>query len=402
MNKNSNKTISYSILAIFFTLFLFSCDGDSKGGAGKQVGKSRPSGKNPTKSIPVEVENPQRGLAASFYVTTATIEPSSDAKINSRTSGIVKKILHEEGDDVRGGEVLLILDDDDQQLRLKQAEQNLASTSREYKRLNKMKKSGLVSPTDWEVAENTFKAAETDKQLAELALSYTRVAAPFEGRVVWREVDLGAHVGQGELLFRMMSIRPLLVRVHIPANRLGMVAVGQAVQLKIDSVEDFLKAKIELVSPIVEPTTGTIKITLRLDDYPQIVRPGDFAEIHMVTDKHENALLVPSVAIIEERGQHYLYVTDNGKAFRKSVVTGFVMNDQTEILSGVSDSDSVVVKGQRTLNDDVNVEILSAEKIGDNQGKNSDSKETNDNHEEKNNNRKINPKNSKSNKRGQQ
>jgi len=363
MNKNTSKTTAYNIVVLFITLFLFACGGDdSKGGAGKQGGNSRPSGKKPAKSVPVEVENPQIGLAASFYVTTATIEPSSDAKINSRTSGIVKKILHEEGDDVASGAVLLILDDDDQQLRLKQAEQKLASATREYNRLNKMKKAGVVSPTDWDTAENNFKSADTDKKLAELALSYTRVAAPFDGRVVWREVDLGAHVGQGELLFRMMSIRPLLVRVHIPANRLGTVAIGQAVQIKLDSVVELLNAKIELISPIVDPTTGTIKITLRLDDYPDKVRPGDFAEIQMVTDKHEGAVLVPSVSIIEERGQHYLYVAQQGKAYRKSIVTGYVMSDKTEVVSGISETDLIVVKGQRTLNDDVNIEILSGDK----------------------------------------
>jgi len=358
MNKNSNKTTSYIVLTFFLSLFLFSCGGDEHSGAGKHNGKSRPSGKKSAKAVPVEVERPQKGLAASFYVTTATIEPSSDAKINSRTSGVVKKILHEEGDDVVSGEVLLILDDNDQQLRLKQAEQKLASATREYNRLSKMNEAGLVSSTDWENTENTFRTAETDKQLAELALSYTRVAAPFAGRVVWREVDLGEHVGQGELLFRMMSIRPLLVRVHIPANRLGMVATGQTVQLKIDSVMDLLSATIELISPIVDPSTGTIKITLRLDEYPENVRPGDFTEIQMVTDKHENALLIPSTAIIEERGQHYLYVADNGKAFRRSVAVGFVMSDRTEIVSGLSESDFIVVKGQRTLNDDVKIEIL--------------------------------------------
>ena len=360
MNKDFNKTTSYLVLSLILSLFLFSCSGDN---STQGAGKSRPAGKRPAKAIPVEVKPPQKGLAASFYVTTATIEPSSDAKINSRTSGVVKKIIHEEGDDVLSGEVLLILDDDDQQLRLKQAQQKLASATREFKRLNKMKKAGVVSPTEWETTENNFRTAETDKKLAELALSYTRVAAPFDGRVVWREVDLGAHVGQGELLFRMMSIHPLLVRVHIPANRLGMVATGQTVQLKIDSVVGSLNAEIELFSPIVDPTTGTIKITLRLDDYPSNVRPGDFTEIQMVTDKHENALLVPSVAIIEERGQHYLYIVQNGKAHRKPVTTGFVMNEQTEIVSGISEIDSIVVKGQRTLNEDVVVEILSAAKV---------------------------------------
>ncbi len=361
MNKNSNKTIAYVVISAVFSLLIISCGGgESSSGKDKANAKFAPGGKRPSKTIPVEVSKPDRGLAASYYVTTSTIEASSDAKINSRTSGVVTKILREEGDDVSSGDVLLVLDDDDQQLRLKQAQQKLASASREYNRLSKMRKAGVVSPTEWEAADNNFKVAETDKGLAELALSYTRVSAPFDGRVVWREVDLGAHVGQGELLFRMMSINPLLIRVHIPANRLGMVAVGQVVQLQIDSAAVPLKATVNLVSPIVDPTTGTVKITLKLDDYPENVRPGDFTEIQMVTDQHQNALLVSSVSLIEERGQHYLYVVEDGRAKRRPVVTGFIMSLQTEIVSGISENDLVVTKGQRNLNDEVKVEILSA------------------------------------------
>lgn len=347
--------------SVFVSIFILtSCGGDdSAKKTGKWSGAGKGAGARPGKKIPVEVSNPEVGLSASYYVTTATLEPSSDANINSRTSGVVKQILREEGDDVKAGDVLLILDDDDQQLRLKQAEQKLSSAEREYKRLNKMKKAGVVSPTDYETADNAFQVADTEKRLAELALSYTRVAAPFDGRVVWRDVDLGAYVGQGELLYRTMAINPLLVRLHIPANRLGMVAQGQPVQLRVDTVEQPLQATVSLVSPIVDPNTGTIKITLRLDNYPATVRPGDFAEISMVTDKRDNALLISSVAVIEERGQHYVYVVEDGVSKRRSVELGFIMSDKTELISGVAASEWLVTKGQRNLNDNVKVQVLA-------------------------------------------
>ena len=362
MNNLLTQKSRFLLLVSVLTLALVSC-GDSSSPSTKRPGEGA-KGKRPTKSIPVQVAQPEIGLAASYYVTTATIEPNSDAKINSRTSGVVKQILHEEGDDVKAGDILLILDDDDQKLRLKQAEQKYSSASREFNRLSKMRKAGVVSPTEWEIAENNYRTSETDKGLAELALSYTRVAAPFDGRVVWRDVDLGAHVGQGELLFRMMSISPLLVRVHIPANRLGSVAKGQAVKIVVDTAKKPLEGIVDLVSPIVDPTTGTIKITLRLEDYPSSVRPGDFAEVHIVTDQHTNALLIPSVAIIEERGDHYVFAIENKKAVRKPVKLGFTMTKTTEIIEGINQTDQIVVKGQRNLNDDVLVEILSDKKRG--------------------------------------
>ncbi len=359
MKNNTSKTMHYKFFAVFFILGLVSCGGgDSTHTDDQQSAKLNAAAKRAAKSIPVEVKQPIKGLAASFYVTTATLEPSSDAKINSRANGIVRKLFHEEGDDVVQGEILLQLEDDDQKLRVKQAKQKLESSKREYKRLSKMKKAGVVSPTEWEETENAFRTAETEKELAELNLSYTQVAAPFSGRVVWREVDLGEHVGQGDLLFRMMAIDPLLVRVHVPANRIGLVAKGQSVKIILDNIEQPLVGKVHLVSPIVDPNTGTLKVTIQLENYPPNVRPGDFSEVHMVTDQHIDALLVPSTSILEERGQNFVYIAEQKKAKKVEVKVGFAMATQTEIVSGLKQSDLVVTKGQRNLNDGVVLDIL--------------------------------------------
>ena len=205
------------IITVTVMLSLAACGGeetDGRAGGGSGVGESA---KKPT---PVEVELPVVGLASSLYTTTATLDPSSDADINARATGVVRELMHEEGDDVQAGEILLRLEDDEQRLRVKKARQLLASSKREYDRLKNMRV-GVAPPTEMETAESSFEQAQTELELAQLNLSRTRVAAPFAGRLVWREVDLGDQVRDGDLLFRMMTITPLLVRVHIPANRMG-------------------------------------------------------------------------------------------------------------------------------------------------------------------------------------
>jgi membrane fusion protein, multidrug efflux system len=352
----------FTLFSMFILSGIIACsDGSSPNkpaNKGAQRDKANMRAK-PEKSIPVELTTIEIGTSASYYVTTATLEPSSDAKINARTSGVVRKIIHEEGDDVIAGAVLLLLEDDDQRLRLKQAKQKFESAKREFDRLNRMKKAGVVSPNEWESANNAYLSAGTDKELAELALSYTRISAPFDGRVVWRDVDLGAHVSTGNLLFRLMAIKPLLLRVHVPANRIGRVAKGQNVELIVDSVDKPLNGIVDLVSPIVDPSTGTIKVTVKLSDYPVVVRPGDFTEIRMITDKRENAMLLPSVAILEERGTHYLYVNEQNKAVRKDITIGYVIADKTEVIEGINRNDKVVSKGQRNLNNGNLLEVIS-------------------------------------------
>lgn len=313
------------------------------------------------KSIPVELAAVKTDLAVSYYVTTATLEPSSDAQINARTSGVIKQILHEEGDDVKAGKILLLLEDEAQALRLTQAQQTFQSSQREYNRLNKMRDAGAVSAIEWETANTNYLKAQTDLQLAELELSYTKVAAPFAGRVVLREHDRGDYVSAGSLLFRMMAVKPLLVRVHVPANRIGRIASGQSVALTIDSVDRVLQATVSLVSPIVDPATGTIKVTLQLNDYPDTVRPGDYTQVSMAVDQREKALMIPSSSLIEDKGEQYVFIAVDDKARRKKVVTGYVVDDKTEIISGLKLDDKVIAKGQRNLNDGDLLQVIDAQ-----------------------------------------
>jgi len=353
----SSTWLRISILLLMVTM---SACSDDSASANKNAAGRGAKAKVANKPIPVEIITPEIGEASSFYVTTATLSASSDAKINARTSGVIRKILHEEGDDVKAGEILLILENDDQKLRLKQAQIKLSSAEREFNRLNKMKKAGAVSANDWEASNNTYLTAKTELELSQLALSYTEVAAPFEGRVVWREVDLGAYVSTGELLFRMMSIHPLLLRVHVPSNRIENITAGQLVTLDVDSISEQLQGTVSLISPIVDPSSGTVKVTVRLDNYPAAVRPGDFTEVQMITNSRSNAMLLPSVAIIEERGQNYLYVVDGDKASRRNIEVGYVLGEQTEILSGITVNDNVVVKGQRNLNEGNLLKIIDS------------------------------------------
>ena len=344
-------------LAIFsMTLFvLVGISGCSDDSTSKKLSK-----KAEPKPIVVELSKPIVADATAFYETTSTLEPSADIQINARASGVVKRIQCEEGDDVRKGDILLVLEDDDQRLRLKQAQQSLDSSKREYDRLNKMRTAGAVSAKDWESASNEYLKAKTEVELAELTLSYTQIAAPFDGRIVSREIDAGDFVASGALVFRMMSIKPLLVKVHVPANRIGKVAKGQSIQLGIDSLSQPLNGKIDLVSPIVDPKTGTIKVTVKLEDYPRGVRPGDFVAVKMITDTKVNATLVPSITLIEERGLYHLFVVDGDKAIRKKVQVGYILDDKTEIISGLEPTEKIVIKGQRSLNDGDSVTVFGS------------------------------------------
>lgn len=309
------------------------------------------------KAVPVAVAAVEVGPARSFYATTATIEAQSHAVVMSRTDGVVRDILVEEGDQVEKGQTLLVMEDEQEKLAVKQARLELERVQLSHQRTVKMKKLGVLSDQEYDESGNALASAEAALEVAELNLSFTRVIAPFEGVIVRRLVDLGDHIGNNVELFQMMDVTPLLLRIHIPANRMGNLEVGQNLSLTLDSTGEEVTGEIHLISPIVNPDTGTVKVTARLTDYPPSTRPGDFTAVRIVTERRENALLVPSIAVFEEQGRSVLFTVVDGKAVQHQVKSGFVMDGVTEIREGLTADAMVVVRGQRNLRDGIPVEI---------------------------------------------
>jgi RND family efflux transporter MFP subunit len=324
--------------------------GGSPGGA-----PGSPPGEPPT-NVAVEVTG--RGTALSRYTTTATLEAENRAQILARTSGVVQRLLVEEGRSVREGQELLTLDGSDSALRLRQAEVELAKQSAIFERQKRSFEEQIIPAADFELAKTNYEAAEAAVKLAEHELSHTHVRAPFAGTVVQRLAQVGQTVNVGTPLFDIANFRALLARIYVPAKEMGTLQEGQEVTLTLDSTGEQVPGYVKLVSPVVDPATGTIKVTVHVRDYPAGTRPGDFAQVTVVTERHEDALRVPNLAVFEDKGERVVYVARDSVAERRPVQIGFIDESHTEVLSGITAGDRVIVKGQRSLKDGGRIRIL--------------------------------------------
>jgi membrane fusion protein (multidrug efflux system) len=341
-------------VAAVFLLLSAGCskDGDQQAGhGGPQNAKAHggPGGRPPQPPVPVAVDDVRSGEIASYYTATATLTAEKEAQILARANGMILSLNCEEGDMARAGRVLLQIDPNEYQLRVTQAEATKARLKDRYERLVGMFDQQLVSAEEFEAAKNEFKAAEAEEELARLNLSYTSVTAPFTGRIVSRLVDVGQTVSGGTLLFALSDFDPLLAVVHVPSKEFKKLKPEQPVQLTLDSTKERLQGRIKLVSPVIDPTSGTIKVTIEIPEYPAQTRPGDFAEVSIVTERHSGSTLVPKIAVFTDRGDQIVYVAADSTAERRVVEVGFEDDESAEILSGVKEGETIVVKGQRSL-----------------------------------------------------
>jgi len=339
------------------------CGGEGDGG-GEQArgpGHGGPHGRPAEPAVPVAIQAAEVGDIASYYRSTATLEADKEAEVLARVQGVVEATVAEEGDRIGEGETLLRVDNDEYRLRLTQAEAATANLRARYERTLAMMDEQLATDEEFQTAKSDLASAEADEGLARLNLSYTIVKAPFTGRVTQRLVDVGQNISDGTPLYVMADFSPLLARVHVPAKEFRRLRKEQPVELVLDSDGTRLAGRIDLVSPIIDPTSGTIKLTIEVEEYPESTRPGDFAEVEIVTELRQGVTLVPRGAVVTEKGETVIFVTgpapDDGEeegegdatAERRVVEVGFTDDLHTQIVSGIAPGEKLVIKGQRSL-----------------------------------------------------
>lgn len=311
--------------------------------------------------VPVETTKPIRGDVYAVYSGTAPIEAFAEADVIAKVEGEVREILFEEGNEVKEGDVLARLDGDRLRLELNESRARLEQMRSDFERNSDLREKGLLSEGEFEKLRYDLEALEASFNLANLELDYTRIRAPINGVVSERYIKVGNTIRVGEPAFRVTSFDPLVAYLHVPEREYRQISAGQPVAIDIDALAgQRIIAAVTRISPVVDPETGTFKITIEIRDEARRIKPGMFGRMSIVYDVHENVLQVPRSAIVEEMGNQTVFVIEDGKAVRRIVQTGYGQDGMIEVADGLSDDDAVVTVGQIGLKPDAKVSVINA------------------------------------------
>ncbi len=319
------------------------------------------SDEDETAPVPVEVQVPIRGDIHATYTGTAPIEAFAEANVIAKVDGEVRRLHVEEGDPVSKNQVLATLDGDRLRLELSESEARLRKMQRDFSRNKELQAKGLISEGDFERIQYDMEALEASYNLAKLELDYTRIRAPIDGVISERYIKLGNTIKTGDTVYRVTSLDPLVAYLYIPEREFRQIEAGQAVRITIDALADEpVMATVTRVSPVVDATTGTFKVTIEMSGTGQRIKPGMFGRMSIIYDVHSNALQVPRSAIIEAAGESYVFVVEDNKGIRKSVKTGFSSNGIVEVTEGLNDGERVITVGHIGLKNDAKVVVINA------------------------------------------
>ncbi len=308
-------------------------------------------------SIPVEVKTVGRGNIAATLLTYTSLEAERHVDVVSRTQGLVKSILVEEGDRVTEGQPLAQLDTDALELTLREREVNMNSLESNYKRSQELVEQELLSSQEFEQTKFQYEAAATQYESAKLQLEYATIRSPFSGIITERLVEVGNLVNANDVVFRTADLDPLLARIHVPEKDIGQVRPGQSVRINVEGSEQTHTGRVSLISPIVDPESGTVKVTVEIRDRMVTLRPGMFTTVNLVIAIQENVLQVEKKALVAEAEGSYAFLFQDGTAEKRLLEIGIAEGDYVEVLSGLSDGDSIITVGQEGLRNGAPVRI---------------------------------------------
>lgn len=336
---------------IIAALALSACFGNADNGAADNEDEAP--------AIPVEVARPTRDDIYATYTGTAPIEAFEDAAVIAKVGGEVREILVEEGDDVVAGQVLARLDGERLRLEVAEAEAQLLKLKRDYARNLDLKDKSLISEGDFEKIQYEMEALEASHNLAKLELSYTEIRAPIGGVISERFIKVGNTIDVQSPAFQVTSLEPLVSYLHVPEREYRRLETDQVATIEIDALPGVsFTGTVARISPVVDPETGTFKLTIEVSDPSRRLKPGMFARISIVSDMHANALQIPRNAIVEDAGASVVFVVGADTAKRRIVRTGYSENGRVEVLEGLADDEMIVIVGQAGLKDGTKVAII--------------------------------------------
>jgi membrane fusion protein (multidrug efflux system) len=373
----------WTVLAAALATSLAACGGSA--GPGKDAGA------NAQTAIPVEVAAARHQSVTANYSGTATLEAVGDAQVVSKTTGIVLKILVEEGQRVEKGQLLAQLDDDQARNKLAQADATLKKAQAAYDKAEKGLALKITPRADYDRDKYDLETQRAVVAGTQLDVSYTRIVAPISGVIAKRSIKVGNLVQTNQNLFQVVDLDPLEAVLNVPERDLDTLKAGQPVQMRVDA----LGGK-SFTGTIARIAPGGGRGERHLPRHLPVPRPqrcaqaGMFGRIEVAYDERHDALVVPRTALVEEDGESSVFIVEpappkpkpeqpaakKGKsgeavaseqakpevplfvAKRRIVKTGYVEGDRVEVRDGLKDGERVITIGRNAVRDGTQVQVL--------------------------------------------
>ena len=311
--------------------------------------------KNESSSIRVKVQTVKTVSSTSSLRYSGTVEAAQTIPLTFQSSGTVDQVLVQEGDAVRKGQLLAVVNKADNQSIYNSSLATYQQAKDGYDRMKQVYDNGSLSEVKWVEMQTNMKQAESQLQIAKNNLDKCNLYAPTNGIVGKRNIEPGQSSISSFAPIELVKIEKVSVKISVPENEIGRIKKGMTATFSISALDNkSFEGIITNVGVVADQFARTYEVKMTVDNPNLEMKPGMVCDVAMNTSAEKQRVVVPYSAVTKDtEGNAFVYVVspDNKSVKKQIIKVGNYQSLGLEVLNGLTDCQTIVVEGKEKLED---------------------------------------------------
>lgn len=289
-----------------------------------------------------------------------TVEETFSSSLSFEVAGNVSNIYVREGQKVHKGQLIASLNKATLQSNYDAALSTMKQAEDAYNRMKVLYENNSLPEIKWIEIQTSLQQAKSMESIARKSLADCNLHAPFEGVISERNIETGTNVMPGIPAFKLVAIDKVKVKIAVPEKEISNTRLGQMANIRVAALQNKLvTGKITEKNITANPLSHTYEVKIALDNPDGDLMPGMVCNVNINTEKEtKEKIVVPANAIqVSHTGENFVWTTIHGRASRKIVATGEIIDSGVVITSGINVGEQIIVEGNQKVSEGMKIVI---------------------------------------------
>jgi membrane fusion protein (multidrug efflux system) len=278
-----------------------------------------------------------------FIKSTGTLRPDEEVDLSFETSGKIVGINFTEGTKVKKGDLLAKINDKPLQAELQKLKAGIKMAEAKEFRQRSLLDKDAISQESYDQIVTDVQTIRADINLVKARISETELRAPFDGKIGLRYVSEGAYTNSSTKIARLVKTSPIKIEFSIPEKYASEINIGYPITFDVDGI--IYNASVYAIDPKIDILTRVISLRALYPNRNEELKPGRYTGITLELSKIDNAVAIPTEALIPEMEGEKVFIYQRGKARSVNVKTGLRTESKIQITDGLKFGDTLLVTG---------------------------------------------------------
>ncbi len=344
------KFFKTSLFLLIFYAFA-ACNNKKKDNTAQAAG--------PVKQPPISVEaliTKSQSLSTNIEVP-GTLLANETTEIHPEVSGKLVELNIKEGSFVSQGTLLAKIYDGDLQAQKRKLEVQLKIAQQTENRQAQLLKIQGISQQEYDLSLLQVHNLNADIDIINEALRKTEIRAPFSGKLGFKNISPGAFITPSLIICTVSQVSQLKLQFTVPEKYSSLIKNGQQIDFTLDGSDKTFNANVSATEVYIEENSRSLSVRAIVKSHDPFLVPGAFAKVKIVLGNNENAILIPTEAVIPMGRKKQVYLFNGGKVLVTDIVTGIRDSTNIQVISGLKLGDTVITSGLLFLKQGSDVRI---------------------------------------------